>query len=276
MYERKYYRYSESDFTITNTPLNATDINTLTDAVSMLRQFKDFSLFKDISAIVQRLEDKVYAEKHQSSQVIHLDKNEQLKGLHFLDGIYQAIIKKVVLQITYRSFTARAATAFTFHPYAIKEYNNRWFVLGKRKARDHVSNLALDRIEAIDYDFKTPHLEEPFDIEAHYKNVIGVTVSPTARTRKVILRIDQMNAPYVITKPLHPSQQLLTTFADQSIKVEINVQLNRELERIILGFGNGIEVLGPKGLRNRIAHLHKSAAAYYKPTSEEASGSTKE
>ncbi|MCH8555068.1 MAG: WYL domain-containing protein, partial [Schleiferiaceae bacterium] len=150
VYDRKYYRYSEDNYSITDTPLNATDINTLTDAVSMLKQFKDFSLFSDVSDIVQRLEDKIYAEKHQSGQVIHLDKNEQLKGLHFLDAIYQAIIKKVVLEITYQSFTARSASTFVFHPFAVKEYNNRWFLLGKRTSKQPIMNLALDRIIALD------------------------------------------------------------------------------------------------------------------------------
>lgn len=104
VYDKKYYKYDEDDFSITNIPLTETDINVLTETVSMLKQFKDFSLFNDVSDILQRLEDKIYAEKSHTRPVIYLDKNENLKGLHFLDEIYQAIIKKIVLVITYKSF----------------------------------------------------------------------------------------------------------------------------------------------------------------------------
>ena len=94
VYDKKFYRYADEDFSITDIPLTETDINVLTETVSMLKQFKDFSLFADVSDILQRLEDKIYAEKTHSQPIIHLDKNEKLKGLHFLDSIYQAIVKK--------------------------------------------------------------------------------------------------------------------------------------------------------------------------------------
>ena len=153
VYDKKYYRYADEDFSITDIPLTETDINVLTETVSMLKQFKDFSLFNDVSDILQRLEDKIYAEKTHTQPIIHLDKNENLKGLHFLDEIYQAIVKKVVLGITYKSFKSREAQTFTFHPFILKEFNNRWFVVGKKKGSQPISNLALDRIITIDYDF---------------------------------------------------------------------------------------------------------------------------
>jgi len=165
VYDKKYYHYAEEGFSITDIPLTETDINVLTETVSMLKQFKDFSLFTDVSDILQRLEDKIYAEKSHSQPVIHLDKNESLKGLHFLDEIYQAIVKKIVLVITYKSFKSKEENQFTFHPFILKEFNNRWFVVGKKQPNQPVSNLALDRIIKIDYDFQMPFLEHSFDVE---------------------------------------------------------------------------------------------------------------
>lgn len=39
----------------------------------------------------------------------------------------------------------------------------------KEKASAPISNLALDRIVAIDYDFNFPYLEEEFDADLFYK-----------------------------------------------------------------------------------------------------------
>lgn len=263
VYDKKYYRYDDEEFTITDIPLTETDINVLTETVSMLKQFKDFSLFNDVSDILQRLEDKIYAEKSHTQPVIHLDKNENLKGLHFLDELYQAIIKKVVLKITYKSFTSRDENTFLFHAFILKEFNNRWFLIGKKRSKAPISNLALDRIIAIDYDFQTPYIDENFDAEKFYRNVVGVTVNTGLNPRKIELWIDSINAPYVITKPLHNSQRLIQTNDDGSIIIHLLLIENYELERLLLGFGNGLEIIKPERLRNRFKMiLEKSIEKY--------------
>ncbi len=263
VYDKKYYKYEDEDFTITDIPLTETDINVLTETVSMLKQFKDFSLFNDVSDILQRLEDKIYAEKSHTQPVIHLDKNEKLKGLNFLDEIYQAIVKKVVLKITYKSFKSREETVFNFHPFILKEFNNRWFLVGKRMKKAPIANLALDRIISIDYDFQIPYIDEVFDAEQFYKNVVGVTVNTGMQPRKVQLLLNKTHAPYVITKPLHSSQRLLETYEDGSVKINLFLTENYELERLLLGFGDGLEVLEPPRLRNRMKDiLQKSLEKY--------------
>lgn len=263
VYEKKYYKYEEDSFSITDIPLTETDINVLTETVSMLKQFKDFSLFSDVSDILQRLEDKIYAEKSHTKPVIYLDKNEGLKGLHYLDEIYQAIIKKTVLVLTYKSFKSTEESTFNFHPFLLKEFNNRWFLIGKRKGSAPITNLALDRIVSIDYDFNLPYIEEDFNAELFYKNVIGVTVNTGSRPRKIELWIDAINAPYVLTKPLHQTQRLIRENEDKSIIIHLFLSPNYEMERILLGFGDGIEIISPENLRDRMKRILAKALQRY-------------
>jgi predicted DNA-binding transcriptional regulator YafY len=263
VYDKKYYKYEDDDFSITDIPLTETDMNVLTETVSMLKQFKDFSLFNDVSDILQRLEDKIYAEKSHTKPVIYLDKNEKLKGLRYLDEIYQAIIKKMVLVITYKSFKSKEEKKFNFHPFILKEFNNRWFLVGRKKGSQPITNLALDRIIAIDYDFNLPYLDEDFDADSYYKNVIGVTVNSGLKPRRIELWIDAVNAPYVITKPLHSSQRLITKKEDGSIIINLFLIPNYEMERLLLGFGAGLEVLKPENLRNRMQKIIKNALDKY-------------
>lgn len=265
VYDKKYYKYDDEDFSITDIPLTETDMNVLTETVSMLKQFKDFSLFSDVSDILQRLEDKIYSEKSNTNPVIYLDKNENLKGLHYLDEIYQAIIKKVVLIITYKSFKSTEESKFHFHPFILKEFNNRWFLIGKKKASQPITNLALDRIIGIDYDFNISYLEQQFDAENFYKDVIGVTVNSGLKPRRIELWIDAANAPYVITKPLHPSQRLIAENEDKSIIVNLFIIPNYEMERLLLGFGDSIEILRPENLRNRMKKTLQKAISRYEP-----------
>lgn len=263
VYEKKYYRYDDDEYTITDIPLTDTDINVLTETVSMLKQFKDFSLFSDVSDILQRLEDKIYAEKSHTRPVIYLDKNENLKGLHFLDTLYQAIVKRVVIILTYKSFKSQEPQHFHFHPFVLKEFNNRWFLVGRKKANTSICNFALDRIIAIDFDFNMPYLEEDFDAEAFYKDVVGITVNQGLRTQKIQLWIDRENAPYVLTKPLHTSQVLEKENVDGSIEVSLYLKINYELERLLLGFGNGLHVIAPVALHNQMKKKLEAALEHY-------------
>lgn len=272
VYDRKYYRYADPDFSITKIPLNETDMNILTESVEMLRQFKDFSLFKELNGIIQRLEDKIYTEKKQQEPIIFFDKNEGLKGLEFLDILYQAILKKLVLKIEYKSFSARNVSVLTIHPQLLKEYNNRWFLIC-RKNEKNLLILALDRMISIDYDLKTQYIKDEINWNEYFQNTIGVSVFPEEFLEEVVLRVDNKNAPYVLTKPMHHSQELLEKFSDHSILIKIKVHLNFELERLILGFGESIEVIKPRVLRSRIKKKLRLASENYQRDKSADSGS---
>src|SRR4051812_14526521 len=92
--DKKYYSYEDPDYSITNIPLTDQDLNKLTEVVEILKQFKGFSHFQEVSGMVQRLEDKVHSAKTNQNPVIDFEKNEDLKGLEHIDIIYKAIINK--------------------------------------------------------------------------------------------------------------------------------------------------------------------------------------
>ncbi len=263
VYEKKYYHYAEDGYSITNIPITENDMNVLSETVEMLKQFKDFSLFSELGGIIQRLEDKVYTEKTKQSSIIHLDKNEKLKGLEHLDVLYQAILKKLCLTITYQSFKAKKPTSTVFHPFLLKEFNNRWFLVGKKKKSANVMTFALDRIHGIEYNLDVSYIDEEFDGDEYYSHTIGVTVLPKKHVKDVILRVDASNAPYVITKPFHASQKTIEKEGGGGIIIKLNVDHNYELERMILGFGETIEVIKPRFLRHRIKKKLEIASMIY-------------
>ncbi|MFK7808142.1 MAG: helix-turn-helix transcriptional regulator [Saprospiraceae bacterium] len=262
-YERKYYKYEDPNYSITNIPITENDMSVLSETVEMLKQFKDFSLFSELGGIIQRLEDKVHTEKTNSSPVIHLDKNENLKGLEHLDGLYQAILKKICLRLSYQSFKARVPSDIVFHPFILKEFNNRWFVVGRKEGEEGVKTFALDRILKIGYDLKTTYNDDNFDGDDYYKDTIGVTVLNNRKPSTIELKIDRYNAPYVLTKPFHPSQVILEKHKGGAITIQLQVHQNFELERLILGFGDGIIVQKPKALQSRIQRKLRKAIEQY-------------
>ena len=269
--DKKYYTYADKNYSINNTPINQQDLQVLGEVSDLLKQFKGFGHFADLNEMVSKLEDKIYTQKTHSPPVIDFEKNNNLKGLEWIEVIRRAIVAKKALCITYQSFKARAANTFCFSPYLLKEYRNRWFMLGRRHLRNQdLQNLALDRIQQItDAPANEPYRPNTdIDLVNYYSNVIGVTKTSHQRDTEVVFWIDHDNAPYVITKPLHASQKLLTE--DTTGKIfSIRVILNFELERELLGFGAKIKVLGPRFLRQTIKRQLEKALGHYEEVVKE-------
>ncbi|WP_312765958.1 WYL domain-containing protein [Epilithonimonas sp.] len=258
VYEKRFYRYSDPDYSIHNISVNENDLKAMNNAVQILKQFKDFSMFKEMNGVIQKLEDSIQSTNQKS--IIHLDKNEQLKGLEYIDILYESILNKKVLKICYKSFKAREMNILTVHPQLLKEYNNRWFLICFHKSS--IMNLALDRMEEVNVDENSVYIDKDFNADRYFGEVIGATVSETQRPQNVIFFINRKHAPYVKTKPFHHSQEIIKE-DETGTTFKICVQLNFELERMILGMGEFIKVLAPRKLKQRIHKSLKEAVRNY-------------
>ena len=263
VYERKYYKYETPNYSITDVPITDIDMDILTESMEMLRQFKNFSLFSELNGVIQKLEDKVYRETKDQTAIIHLDKNDLLLGIEHLDTIYQAILKKMVMKVDYQSFKARQNSVWIFTPYILKEFNNRWFVVGRKEGAPDVLTLALDRIISLDYVPDETYDRKKFDPDGYYENTFGVTVLSDSDIVDIELKVDRKTAPYIMTKPFHHSQEMTGEYPDGSILVTLRLHHNFELERLLLGFGPSIEVLKPRKLKSRIKKLIKMSYENY-------------
>ena len=261
--DKRFYVYEDANFSITKAPINNTDVEKMKEIVGVLKQFNAFNYFDEMSDMITRLENNIHKSTHEGGNYIQLESNNQLKGMDYIPSLYQAILKKSALLIEYKSFKAQQSQNMIYYPYLLKEYRNRWFLIVKAKKGGMLLNLALDRI--IEFQ-ELPN--EPFvahdgiDFERYYSDLIGVTKSSNDRPHKVLLEFDAGNVPYVITKPLHHTQQLVAEKEKTSI-FRIDVILNYELEREILGFGECVKVLGPRALAQRIKRRLKGAHSLY-------------
>jgi predicted DNA-binding transcriptional regulator YafY len=266
--EKKYYSYEDKNYSITNIPLTQQDLGTLSEVVEVLRQFKGFNYFNELNGMVNRLEDKISKQQNKGKSYIHFEKNDLLKGLEFIDPIHKAIIHKKTIEISYQSFKANEPSHVIFFPYLLKEYRNRWFLLGANK-RDVVLTLALDRFVAVKEMPKEKYLKNTFfDIETYFDDTIGVSKNIGMQPSLIVMKIDKANAPYIMTKPFHSSQQILEEKSD-GIIFSVNVIWNFELEREILGFGEFIEVISPQRLRNKINYRTKKMRENYEKAVKE-------
>jgi predicted DNA-binding transcriptional regulator YafY len=244
-----YYRYSDLSFSINNQPLNEKEAQQLSEALMTLSRFKGMPQFKWIDEIKARLEQSFNLKSE--DQVLSFEQNPYLTGLEFIGELYNSIINKQTLSITYHPFKADEDMQFVLHPYYLKQYNNRWFLWGKNHESDDLANLALDRIQSVGNSSVEYLPNAEVNFEEFFEDVIGVTVPGDAKLETVVLKIDKDLWPYIKTKPIHGSQKLKEITKDYTI-IELDLFLNFELEKLILSHGEQVTVLFPEQLRNSI------------------------
>lgn len=258
--KKAYYRYSEKSFSINNSPLNSTEAEQLKNAISVLQRFEGSPEFEWVNELAPMINDQ-FGLKNESKKVMGFDSNIDYTGYEFITPIFNAIVNKEVLEIKYRPFS-KNTYSLSFHPYYLKQYNNRWFVLG-RNSQINVNhwNLALDRIESL-HGISDEYITDETDWEDYFYDIIGVTKPENKEIQEVKLLFSSEQTPYIQTKPLHPSQKALKLETGE-LQVKLNVILNYELEMKILSYGEKVKVISPKSLVTSISQRIKLASQKY-------------
>ena len=134
----------------------------------------------------------------------------------------------------------------------MKEYNNRWFLLALDESYSRITTFALDRIVSVSMLNKQYIDNKEIDFNDYFDEIIGVTLKPENKIRKIKLWVSSEQYPYIKTKPLHGSQKVIKRLSDGSKIVQIEVRENYELIQTILSFGEKVIVIEPNDIRERV------------------------
>ena len=244
-----YYRYENADFSINKQPINELEAEKLKSALLVLSRFKGMPQFEWVNELILKLQETFKLKSHDRA-IISFDANEYLKNIHFLGDLFNAILYQKVLKVHYQTFKSNVITEFEIEPYYLKQYNNRWFLIGNRNEFDNLTNLALDRIvsfEEVGATIETTTI----DFNEYFDDIIGVSITPDSLLSKITMEASAALAPYILTKPFHGSQKKISDAAD-GFTFSIEVIPNHELEKLILSFGEGLKVISPDYFRDRI------------------------
>ena len=259
--KKQYYRYLNPEFSIGNQGLNKEETERIKDMILMLSRFKGLPAYGWVEELMATLEGRFNLEGN-SADIIGFEQNKDLKGLCYLSNIIEATVNSQVLDIDYTS--KGILLKWTIHPYYIKQYNNRWYLLGLNEDLDAITCVALDRIldlkENKDVVFR-PNTKVDFD--HYFDDVIGVTIPKHNQGKEiVILKFSEARFPMVLSKPLHHSQKRVH---GEPNTIQLEVIPNKELEQQIFSFGNDVEVIAPQSLREDISRKIEEIYQKYFP-----------
>lgn len=180
------------------------------------------------------------------------------RNLEFLPSILKAIQDKNHINFNYQNFYQTTEKPYQIAPLIIKEYLNRWYVLGHSDKHDY-QVFSLDRMN--DFKISTTRFKSKHkSVKTLFKNTIGVNYNGELITVKIWT--DKAQWKYFESLPLHSSQKLVEK-TDNGFIFTIDVSHNYELERWLLYYGERIEILEPSTLRSTIKNELSEALNRY-------------
>lgn len=257
------YHYTEPEYSIHKTPLTSADLLILHQSLYPLKALRGLGLADELDELIQRLERQRPSTGTIASPILQLEAVPNYIGTEHLRTLYNAVQEKKSLILHYQSYRATQTSAVEVHPYLLKTYNGRWYLIAHNEAKgSHLQNYALDRIKNVS-DSQLAFRPTDVDFSTYFDFIIGVTMpEKNPRVETIRLRITAGRAPYVLTKALHPSQVTINESAD-SLEIELRLIINQELKTRLFSFGPDLQVLAPKSLRDSMHEKLKQAASRY-------------
>ena len=195
--------------------------------------------------------------------IIQFEHHVRAAGTERLQDLFEAIKGKTVLRITYQPF-GKEEREHIIHPYLLKEFRNRWFLLGRIDGHAFVTNLALDRMKKVKPILRHAYVENNvFDPDAYFDHLIGVTWPDGAQPETITLRVSAAIYPYIHTKPIHHSQTVVREYRDGSRRITLRLVNNYELRMALMSMGPGVVVEGPEELRKTMVEMYREGLKHY-------------
>ena len=265
------YYYTRSDFSIFRAEIKKSDLDVLKSSLLELQGISGKRGFEDLESVITRLEE-AYNIRHSrnAKPVIQFEHSTNIDGQRHVATLKKYILDKQPLQIRYEPFDAKEYVRYIC-PYLLKEYNNRWFLIGHEFETDwEITVLALDRINTMGISLRDFYMHPDFDPDTYHQDIIGVTLPQGVKKKKIVFKAYGKTRHYLNTKPLHHSQKLIKMKKKYGL-FSIKVIPNPELESKLLGYGEQVEVVEPEGLRDQIASCLSDGVDLYaakKPTKD--------
>ena len=188
-------------------------------------------------------------------------------GTDFLQTVVDAMRQNRILEVEYQPFYEDQSKTYHIHPYCLKMYRMRWYVLGWFEEKGALRQFSLDRTLKMAMTEKEFEYPDDFSPEYYYKYAVGIWVNEDLNPETVILRAYGQHSKYLRTLPLHSSQTEINN-AEDYVDFQYRVLITRDLIGEILQMGDKVEVLAPKELRKQVKDAAKGILSRYKKNSK--------
>lgn len=200
-----------------------------------------------------------FGEKNNALSFVEFENVANEKTVPNFKNVLKAIQNNVQITFNHFSFYHLKKEKYTLKPYFLKQYQNRWYVIGETEKG--YRSFGIDRIEDINITAKKfkPKTEEAKD---KFSNVVGLNYTDH-KLERIQLSFHISQKPYIESLPLHRSQKQISPDNTASFDVELLIHPNFEFRQQILKYGSLVKVIEPKWLAEEIKEELKGGHEQY-------------
>ena len=246
------YEYTNPEFSLLGVQLSDLDIETIKESAELLqlvggsRVSEKFNsaIEKILTTVLEEFPSHKQREKHLQTMV-----PPPSRGFEHFDLFYTACTHKQPVSFIHYSYKKRLFSSVLLHPFLIKEFENKWYVIGFSESHNEVRTFGLDRVFTplvLNLNFKTV---DRIITETTLDNLYGVFPVPLQPKQKIILQATPLATNYFLAYPIHSSQNVhKLSSGEANIVFELIPTI--ELIRLILSQGNQVKIISPDWLVN--------------------------
>lgn len=188
------------------------------------------------------------------SEILDFEDFHTFKGSGFMHDLALAILKRRELLLIHKRFDAETEKEFKLQPYLLREYLNRWYLIGVDVNSNKIKTFGLDRIVNFSSTGKTFKNTEKQKIASLFKNVIGIHASFDDLPEQIKLSCHPYLGNLLKSLPLHPSQIIELETTEETI-VSLKVVVNYELTQRLLMMADQSHVISPGTLKEEMKQI---------------------
>ena len=262
--------YENRSFSIFKQEMSREERNLLREVLSTIGQFDGLDNFKWLDDF------KIGLGIEERRQIISFSNNPYLQNSNLLGALFDNISNEVVIKLSYHTFNDETIRSIDFHPYLLKQYNDRWFLLGAADSDKKILNFALDRIDKVVPLPEKKYIECPDDLFERFEDIVGVTLYEDRQIEHILCWVSDISKGYIDTKPIHESYtpqkgekdielHNLYPYLKGGLFFSLDCITNYELIRELCSYGKDLIVLSPQNIKNEILQrINKMLNCYQK------------
>lgn len=246
------YRYRRCSYSIFREELSREEVRLLREVLSTIGQFQGLNHFEWLDRLKNDLGLK------SKRKIISFSNNPNLQNSNLLGTLFDVISNEVAIRLSYHTFSDVTVRSIVFQPYLLKQYNDRWFLIGAADSDKKILNFPLDRIDKVEALPQVRYVPCPLNLQERFKDIVGVTFHDNYPVEHILFWVSDASKNYIITKPIHESQrqyhgdrelQLRTQYPtlEGGTFFSIDCIKNYELIRELCAYGKDLIVLHSDG-----------------------------
>lgn len=262
-------RYADPSFSIFKKELKDDEKYLLREAFSLLGQFDGLPNLEGLEQLRSSLNIK------DARKIISFTKNP-LENSNLLGELFTSISQQQVIELHYHTFAdADNIRQIVLHPYLLKEYNRRWYLIAAASDTGKLLNFSLDRIDKVVPLPSYKYVPYVGDLNERFEDIIGVTLYDDRPLQTILFWVSDVSKDFVNTKPLHESQCHFKCEREEALRQQypmleggyffsIECVENYELIRELTSFGKDLIVLSPEDIQKKVRDRVESQLKAYK------------